>query len=330
MKRLLLSSAIALGAMFGSPSYAYYDKADYTEAYTILPNETGFWIPDVGNNKDAQVKYDSEESYNANRVPLKRFIVPHVHLQGSGAWYDFFIPAGRLILVDRTKYSREWVDAADRGTSKEKQGFPCQSKEGLNITAGVSIGTSVTEQDAAKYLYHFGVVMPTTLNRNDPQQIFASVYYGRSLIAVMDDVGRKKVQTLVCNEIGKRSFDQANAEMIPIMDTVIKSSSEYFTSVGITLDFLGWADTFTFDPEVQQSINHRYASTQQAFALQSLQPYAAVITTIATADALRSFAGKSDGKLPTTFTNVGLPPEIGTVLGSLFKAAPPPLTPAGK
>ena len=55
---------------------------------------------------------------------MKRFIVPHVKLQGSGGFYDFYVPAGRLIIVDRTTYSREWVDATDRGTSKKKEGFP--------------------------------------------------------------------------------------------------------------------------------------------------------------------------------------------------------------
>ena len=68
-------------------------------------------------------------------MPLKRFIVPHVKLQGSGGFYDFYVPAGRLIIVDRTTYSREWVDSAERGTSHKKEGFPCQTIEGLNITA---------------------------------------------------------------------------------------------------------------------------------------------------------------------------------------------------
>lgn len=312
---MTLGAALLSGV---SPANAYYDKADYTEAYTILPNESAFWIPDVGANKDNQAQLDSADYLNANKVSLKRFTVPHGKLAGSGAWSDFYVPTGRLIIVDRTTYSHEWVDAADRGTSTRKQGFPCQSKEGLNITAGVSIGASVHESDAAKYLYRFGV-LAVQGDRSKPETIFTSVYYSRKLSEVMDDVGRKKVQTLVCDEIGKRSFDEANEQMIPIMLAVQKSAMEYFTSVGITMDFIGWADTFTFSEEVQDAINHRYASKQQAAAYEMLKPYAEVIATIAASDALKSFAAKTDGKLPTTLTTVGVPPEIGNILGSLFK-----------
>jgi hypothetical protein len=38
------------------PAEAYYDKTDYTEAYFILPNESAFYIPDVGANRDGQAK----------------------------------------------------------------------------------------------------------------------------------------------------------------------------------------------------------------------------------------------------------------------------------
>ena len=112
------------------PAAAYYDKSDFTEAYTILPNESGFWIPDLGANKDTQAQFESEAYLNANRVALKRFIVPHTKLQGSGSFFDFYVPAGRLIIVDRTPYSREWVDAADRGTSHRREGFPARARKG--------------------------------------------------------------------------------------------------------------------------------------------------------------------------------------------------------
>jgi hypothetical protein len=271
------STALLLLVMIAHPqqAFAYADTVDKTEAYTILPNESAFWIPDVGANKDTQAKFDSESYLSDNKIAAKRFIVPHAKLSNSGGFlnWDFYVPTGRLIIVDRTPYSREWVKSANRGTSTSDQSFPCQSKEGLNITAGVSIGASVSEADAAKFLYRFGVV-PQQGNRNDPQVIFTSVYYGRSLANVMDDVGRKKVQTLVCSEIGKRSFDQANEEMIPMMESIQKNVKEYFASVGITLDFIGWADTFEFDQSVQKAVNDRYIATKLASALPILQAVA--------------------------------------------------------
>lgn len=327
--RRLLPGLIAVGAasatLWPLPAAAYYDKTDFTEAYTILPNESGFWIPDAGANRDNQAQFESEAYLNANKVALKRFIVPHTKLQGSGSFYDFYVPAGRLIIVDRTPYSREWVDAADRGTSHKREGFPCQSKEGLNIAVGVSIGASVLEPNAAKYLYRFGVMAPAG-DRGNPAVIFTSVYYSRKLADVMDDVGRKKIQTLVCDEIASRSFDKANEDAVKIMESVKQKAAEYFAAVGVTLDFIGWADTFTFDPTVQEAVNRRYIATQDQAVAALLAPYAATIQALAAADALRSFGHKTDGRLPSTI--VGLPTELGTLLGTLLKASPGGQTPA--
>jgi len=321
------AAAIVFGVLLAAPqAQAYYDKTDYTEAYTILPNESAFWIPDAGANKDNQAQFDSEAYLQANKIAVKRFIVPHTKLQGSGSFFDFYVPAGRLIIVDRTPFSREWVEARERGTSTRNESFPCQSKEGLNISVGVSIGASVLEPNAAKYLYRFGVLPPVG-DRTDPKVIFNSVFFSRKLSDVMDDVGRKKVQTLVCNEIASRSFDKANEEANQIMDAVGKAAADYFASVGITLDFIGWADTFTFDPVVQDAVNRRYIASQDQAIAAELAPYASTIQALAAADALRSFGRKSDGRLPSTI--VGLPPDLGGLLGALLRSgAAAPTAPA--
>jgi hypothetical protein len=314
------AAAVALCLLLSAPpAHAYYDKTDYTEAYTILPNESAFWIPDAGANKDNQAQFDSEAYLQANKIAVKRFIVPHTKLQGSGGFFDFYVPAGRLIIVDRTPFSREWVESHDRGTSVRNESFPCQSKEGLNIAVGVSIGAAVLEANAAKYLYRFGVLPPAG-DRTDPKVIFNSVFFSRRLSDVMDDVGRKKVQTLVCNEIAGRSFDKANEEANQIMEAVGKAATDYFASVGITLDFIGWADTFTFDPVVQDAVNRRYIASQDQAIAAELAPYATTIQALAAADALRSFGHKSDGRLPATI--VGLPTDLGTLLGTLLRSGP--------
>jgi hypothetical protein len=187
----------------------------------------------------------------------------------------------------------------------------------LNIAVGVSIGASVLETNAAKYLYRFGVLPPAG-DRTDPKVIFNSVFFSRRLADVMDDVGRKKVQTLVCNEIAGRSFDKANEEANQIMDSVGKAATDYFASVGITLDFIGWADTFTFDAAVQDAVNRRYIASQDQAIAAALAPYASTIQALAAADALRSFGRKSDGRLPSTI--VGLPTDLGTLLGTLLRS----------
>lgn len=329
---------LALGGVLLSShdSHAFFDKTDRTEIIPVPPNWSAFWIPGFGANKDTQAQMNTQAYLEANKVAVKYFQVPHSKLSGSAGFSlfsgaDYYVNNGVLILVDRTRFSREWVDAADRGTSVKKEGFPCQSKEGLNITVGVSIGSYVTETDAAKFLYNFGVqgtnpYKPTGYIEQDGQSVFQSVSYGRSLKEVMDDVGRKKVQTLVCDQIGIRTFDKANEEMVKIMEQVKKDATTYFASVGITLDFIGWADTFGFDHDVQNAVNRKYIALQDEDIAKRLQPYSDIIKALAVAQATRTFGDKTDGKLPQTY--VGMTPEVTAVLGQLLRTPAPAVAPA--
>jgi len=307
--------------MGSSQALAYYDKQDFTEAYFILPNESAFFIPDVGANKDSQGQFGSEAYLRENKIAAKRYIIPHTKLSGSGTWSDFYVPTGRLIIVDRTPYNREWVSASTRGTSTRNEAIPCQSSEGLNITAEISIATSVLEENSPRYLYRFGV-RPPVGDRTKPEVIFTSVFYSRSLAEVMDSVGRGKVQALVCSEISSRTLDAANKEAPAVIANVEKNAKSFFEAMGITLDYLGWAGTFTFDQQVQDAINRRYVAAQDVEVAKTLAPYTSTIQALASADALRAFANKSDGKLPTNVSLWWLPTSLSDVFSNLLKPAP--------
>lgn len=320
--RIMIAALLIGGlSLLPTPSKAYYETTEKTEAYTILPNWSAFWIPDTGDNATDQANMDSSTYLEKKKIALKRFIVPHAKLTGTGGWggWDAYVPTGRLIMVDRTTYSHEWVDAIDRGSSQKKEGFPCQTNEGINIIAGVSVGARVDEKNAALFLYNFGVNTPKIQNMQDPQEIFRSVYMGKSLTEVMQDMGRKKIQTLVCNEIGKRGFTQANLEMVLMMEQIDKKTKEFFDAVGINITFIGWADTFTFDKEIQNSVNSSYETTIQAANYAKLMPYADLLKTFATADAVRKF----NGALPSTYVGA-LPDWVSTLVApALQKAAAP-------
>jgi hypothetical protein len=335
---VLLAAAGALLAGTGD-GRAFFEKADRTEIYPILPNQSAFWIPEVGAVKDKQVQIDSEAFLNENKVQLNRFQVPHQKLTGSAgtsvfSGWDYYVPAGRLIIVDRTPFSREWVDSSDRGTSAKKEGFPCQSKEGLNVTVGVALGASVSQANAARYLFRFGVLPQRGEVRgtadsveNDGRIIFQSVYYSRSVQNVMDDFGRKKILELICDQITARTFDKVNEDAKLIKDTAAKQVVDFFAGYGITIDFMGWADTFTFDKEVQEAVNRLYIAKQDEDIGRRLQPYTEVIKALAQAQAQRSFGDKTDGRLPTTF--FGMPPEVvGPLLGAQLNPPRPVAAPA--
>lgn len=311
IKKIFVAAMGILAALILLPtnSEAYYNQSDYTENYFILPNESAFFIPDVGDNASSQTKFGSEEYLAAKKIPAKRFEIPHAKLANSGAWSNYYVPVGRLIIVDRSPVSREWVKHPTRGTSTTDQSFPCQSSEGLDITVGVAIGASVYEEDAAKFLFRFGVNPPTG-DRNDPTVIFTSVYYGKSLAQVMDGPVRSRVQSLVCDELTARTLDQNNAQAAKIMETIQKKVADYMTTVGIRLDFIGWADTFGFEKEVQEGINRNYVATQDLKVAQSLKDYTVVLQALSNANATRSIADKWNGQVPTSVSLWWLPTSI--------------------
>lgn len=300
---LIVFGLLLLGAQRAD---AYYDKTDYAEPYFVLPNESAFWVPDVGDNKESQVQFGSLEYFEAKKIPAKRFVIPHVKLENSGLFSNFYVPAGRLIIVDRTPYSREWVKAAHRGTSAKDQSFPCQSTEGINITLEISIGASVTEENAARYLYRFGTAALDG-NRTDPNVVFQSVLHGRTLTEVMDTVGRNKVQALMCNEVTVRSFNDANAHAIDMMTSAKAKADEYFKSVGITLDYLGWAGTMEFDADIQAAVNARWTA-------EHLRPVLDVMKTQAAMDVSRKWSGS----LPNVSGWIWFPSDVFDKMSSWF------------
>lgn len=309
--------ALGIGVLATQPAGAYYSKQNYTEAVTIYPNETAFWIPDSGANKEGQSQFDSADYYNANRVALKRFVVPHALLSGSGftAWGDYYVPSGRLIVVDRTPYNREWTKETTRGTSTRNDSFPCQDNQGHDVTVEMTVGTSITELDAAKFLYKFGIKPPQG-DRMDPNVIFTSIYFGRSLTEIMDTVGRGAVQAMVCSEISTRDLDKVNKEADVMLTSIQNKAKTFFTSYGITVDYLGWAGTFSFAPAIQSAIDRRYIADKDKEIAALLEPYAPTIQSLAAADTMREFGYKTDGKLPTTI--VGLPANVTDLLGTLL------------
>jgi hypothetical protein len=249
-----------------------------------------------------------------------------VKLPNSGIFSNMYVSPGFMIKVDRAPVTREWVKAQHRGTGQRDESFPCQSKEGIDITTGVSIGTSVTEDQAAKFLYHFGVNPPgynpyhpelsAKVDPNDPNVIFTTTYYGKSLAQVMDEKIRNKVQSLVCDEMTKHDLNDANAHAADIMKDVEKATRAYLDDVGITLDFIGWADTFEFSNEVQGAIDRQYVAKAEADIAQKMGPYVSTMQALAAADSLRKVGDKWDGKLPTSFS------YTGDLMGMLSKLLP--------
>lgn len=311
---------LCIGAIIPVPhAYAYYNQSDYAEPFFILPNESAFFIPDIGANQDSQTKFGSEEYLQKNKIAAKRFDIPHAKLPNSGLWSNFYVPSGRLIIVDRTPFSREWIADEKRGTSTKDEGVHCQSKEGLDITVGIAVGASVYEEDAAKFLFRFGVKAPAG-DRTQPDVIFTSVFHSRSLAEVMDGPIRNEIQTFICSEFTARTFVEGNSQGNAIMTNIKKNAADYLRGYGITLDYIGWADTNTFAPVVQDAINRAFVATQDLQIATTLAPYSAIIMQLAIAEALRN---KWNGAAPSSVSLWWLPSSLTDMVSNMFKTTAP-------
>ncbi len=326
--RAIVAGAVAslMLIIIPHPAVAYYEKTDWPEIYYILPNESAFWIPDVGANKDAQAKFMSEEYLNENKIAAKRFQIPHAKVVGSSWTSDYFGPAGRLIVVDRTPYAREWTKDGTRGTSAANQAMQCQSSEGLDITIEIAISAAVFEADAPKFLYRFGVKPPVG-DRNTDLVKFTSVYSGKSLTEVMDTVIHGKVQTLVCGYFSDKRLDEINAKMALIIADAEKGTAEYLIkSFGITLDYLGLAGSPEFSPTVQKAIDDRYAAEKITQALPVLERQAQIKVQEGIAAGLRGLGeGLKQHGLPSNL--IAIPESLSKLFGGTPAAPAPVVTP---
>lgn len=251
------------------PAQAYYDTKDYPEYREVMPNETAFLIPEIGENKSGQAAFMSEQYLAEKKVAMKRVQIPHTLIRNPGWTYDYYVPAARLMIVDRSPVSREWVSANDRGTSLRDQGIRFETAESVTLRTGIVISAFVKEEDAPKFVYWFGA-RQLKGDPNDPQVNFASVIYGKSLAEVIDENVHRTVQATMAKEFGRRSTDQAIHDKAEVIEAVEKEVKRVFEPMGITITTLGYAEGLTFDnPKIQESIDMTFMAIKNAQSAQA-------------------------------------------------------------
>ncbi|MFA5994120.1 MAG: SPFH domain-containing protein [Parcubacteria group bacterium] len=234
---------------------------------------------------------DTEEFYAKNRIPAKAFKIPHVKIDGSTGvgQFDYYGPAGRMYVVDRSAFNRRWTASSGTGTSPKDQSIHAQTKEGLNVTVETTISAKVLDKNAPKYLFWWGTDLQG--NSADPKVIFASIIYARPLASVMDEVVLGEAHRLLFDKIAALSVDEVNTNAKKIMSETFAELKTFCAEGGIDLVSFGSAGTFTFDKDVQQALNDRYTA-------QVIAPYIGVLKEKAYIDAMNGW----DHKLPTSLT----------------------------
>jgi hypothetical protein len=293
-------------AFLPTTSYAYYDRQDWPEYYYIKPNETCFYVPDVGDNQEKQAKFMSLEYLEKARVAAKRFQIPHTKLPSSSYWKDFVVPAGRLHCVERKPYARSWTANASTGTSAKNESFRCQSADGVTASADLTITATITESGAFRYLYWFGVTLPQG-DQNDPKISFTSVFYARKINTIMDDFVSKQVLPIICSKFSTRSVDVINKESAKIQADAQAEAKKFLDRMGIELLGLGWGN-IDYSDEVQQAIDKEFSANKIARILPTLERQADLKIKYGLAKALEE-------------KGIPMPENLAVVPDSLFKDA---------
>jgi hypothetical protein len=209
----------------------------------IEPNETAFVIPlELGSEN--QERLESVEYLKANQVAAKRIIIPQRERQiGRMGHQVEWIPTVRVITVDRTPVTRNWIYdpkeySKDNGTSTRT--FGVESKDSIGFNVGVNASAYVEEADTAIYLYY---------------------YRGGDLKDVMDRNIREKVHTVLSQEFANRTLQDCKTQKNEITTALKEQVAKHFKAYGITITSIGMAEGLVFDQlEIQKAINDAYVA----------------------------------------------------------------------
>ena len=218
----------------------------------IKPNETCWVIPLDGSAQSGQVKFNSIEFLNEKKIGSKRIMIDKVERKiGRMPWDIEWIPAVRVITVDRSLVTREWTDTIDTGTSQKREGIGVVTKDSVQLRIGLTITASIDEDDASTYLYYHGE---------------------RALADVIDQNIRSFAVAELTKEYSQMSLSEAQTNGAGIYAKLFNDSKETFKLKGITIQYLGNAEGLSYaDPKVQEAINGSYKASQDAKTAQMEQ-----------------------------------------------------------
>ncbi|MEY4386038.1 MAG: hypothetical protein RLY20_1321 [Verrucomicrobiota bacterium] len=237
--------ALALLPALLSGCMKAYDKPEYVEIDT---SETGFLIPLEGDGTQ-QAKFQSEDYLKQRKVAAKRVQILHRwsqegRISNDGRW----IPTVRLVKVNRSPITREWMSTEDaHGVGSRR---PAQSDKAIWIESADSVGFSmgfnctafISEEDAAKFLYW---------------------YPSGSLTEVMDREIRGRIQQVAAEVAAKYPLDTLRSKKQEISDAVKKDVTSFFATRGITVTTVGMFGGMTYEnPEIQRSIDQTFIAQQ--------------------------------------------------------------------
>lgn len=210
----------------------------------IKPNEAAFIVPQENGGVADQKQLKSLEFLKKNMISSQRFYIPTKwHKTGRWASDGVYIPMVKVVVVDRTPVTREWVKGALNGTSPKDEGMTVESSNSIAFTLGITCTASIPSETA--YLYQF-------------------FYGGKKLSEVMDNNVRSFVLDQLTGEFGKYQLGPCQMKRTEVYASMKKNTNEFFASRGIRIDNLGVSGGWKYvNDEIQTAINLEFIAEKK-------------------------------------------------------------------
>src|SRR5688572_909992 len=213
-KKILVAAVLGAGvmpALFAAGCMKPYDTPEYVEVDT---SETAFVVP-LEDGAGAGVKFQSVDYLEKQKVAAKRIQITHRwnqegRLESTGKW----IPAVKVIKVDRAPVTREWTAEKSSGTASKDQAIWVESDDSVGFSMGFTATGYIREEDAAKFLYW---------------------YPSGSLSQVMDTEVRARVQAAVAAVAAGYPLDGLRSKKEEMVEAARKDVIPFFAERGITI-----------------------------------------------------------------------------------------------
>ncbi len=209
----------------------------------VKPNETAWAIPLDGSAQDGQVKFNSVGFLDQKKVAMKRIMIDKVERSVGRFWFDIeWIPAVRVITVDRSLVTREWTDNDKTGSSAKRDGIPVNTRDNIALTIGLTVTASIEEDEASTYLY----------------------YHGEKPLSEVTDVNIRSFAVAELNrQVSAMTLTEFQQRQTEIYTKLFADTASYYKTKGVTIQYLGNAEGWHFaHKEIQDSINRSFTAQQ--------------------------------------------------------------------
>lgn len=213
----------------------------------VEPNEVAFIVPLTGDNTDQQV-IQNEDYWKSRLTSTTRIEVIYSWIQtgnAEGANY----PNVRVIKVNTSSREIEWrvtrgADVDGDGNADWQSVFSGQSVNSEGLFTGMVVQARIDAEDAALYLASFGDRPLVDDNPADGTN------------GVLQTEVQNRLQGLFSDEVGGRTIEQINAELVAIFDNIETKMVDIFDDQGLTIEMVGNIDGIVYENDrLQEAID---------------------------------------------------------------------------